>query len=310
MAARSARAATDAGGRHGSSRALGGSPASACRVPGGLAEAGYVEGKNLTIEKRSTNFDFRPELLAEAMRDLVRLNVNVIFAGGPEPLAEARNATTSTPIVGTDFENDPIAKGYTTSLARPSSNITGVFLDIPELSGKQVGLLREILPRLARIAIFGVPSLNALQFAATETAARALTIQSEIIEVRSQDDIERALETATTRGVEAGIVLQSPLAFNTSKQFAQLALVKRLPLISLFAEFPKTGGLIAYGPSISELFRRCGEYVGKVLNGSKPSDLPIQRPEKFDLVINLKTAEALGVTVPPVLLATADEIIE
>jgi putative tryptophan/tyrosine transport system substrate-binding protein len=273
----------------------------------GLAEAGYVEGKNLAIELRVSNF--RPEQLAEAMRDLVRLNVNVIFAIGPETLAEARNATTSIPIVGTDFENDPVAKGYVRTLARPGGNITGVFLDIPELSGKQVGLLREVLPRLSRVAIFGVPGLNALQFAATETAARALTIQSEIIEMRSPDDIERALETAT-RGVEAGIVLWSPLAFETSKQFAGLAVAKRLPVISLFAEFPKAGGFMAYGPDVGEIFRRCGDYVAKILHGAKPSELPIQRPEKFDLVINLKTAEALDVTVPPVLLVTADEVIE
>jgi ABC-type uncharacterized transport system substrate-binding protein len=148
----------------------------------GLAEAGYVEGKSLEIELRVTNF--RPEKLAEAMRDVVRLNVDVIFAIGPETLAEARNATTSIPIIGTDFENDPVAKGYVRTLARPGGNITGMFLDIPELSGKQVGLLREVLPRLSRIAIFGVPGLNALQFSATEAAARALTIQSEIIEAR------------------------------------------------------------------------------------------------------------------------------
>jgi putative tryptophan/tyrosine transport system substrate-binding protein len=235
--------------------------------------------------------------------------VNVIFAIGPEALAEARNATTSIPIVGTDFENDPVAKGYVRTLARPGGNITGMFLDIPELCGKQVGLLREVLPRLSRIAIFGVPGLNALQFAATETAARALAIQSEIIEMRSPDDIERALETAT-RGVEAGIVLWSPLAFNTSKQFAGLALAKRLPLISLFAEFPKSGGLIAYGPNIGEIFRRCGDYVAKILHGAKPSDLPIQRPEKFDLVINLKTATALGLDMPTQLQQLADEVIE
>jgi putative ABC transport system substrate-binding protein len=185
-----------------------------------------------------------------------------------------------------------------------------MFLDIPELSGKQVGLLKEIVPRLSRIAIFGVPGLNALQFAATETAAQALTIQSEIIEIRSPDDIERALETATIRGVEAGIVLWSVLAFNTSKQFAELALAKRLPLISLFVEFPKAGGLMAYGPNLIKLFRRCGDYVAKILHGAKPSDLPIQRPERFDLVINLKTAQALGLSVPPLLLATADEVIE
>ena len=274
----------------------------------GLAEAGYVEGKNLAIETRVTKY--RPELLAEAMRDVVHLKVNVIFAIGPEALAEARNATTSIPIVGTDFENDPVAKGYTTSLARPSGNITAMFLDIPELSGKQVGLLREVLPRLSRIAIFGVPGLNALQFAATETAARALTIQSEIIEMRSPDDIERALETATTRGVEAGVVLWSPLALNTSKQFAELALAKRLPLISLFAEFPKAGGFIAYGPNVADIFRRCGDYVAKILHGANPGDLPIQRPVKFDLVINLQTTQALGLDVPVQLQQLADEVIE
>ena len=142
-----------------------------------------------------------------------------------------------------------------------------------------MGLLREVLPRLSRIAIFGVPGLNALQFTATETAARALTIQSEIIEVRSLDHLERALETAK-QGALKPVSLQSPLAFNTSKQFAGLALAKRLPLISLFAEFPKFGGLIAYGPNVGEIFRRCGDYVAKILHGAKPSELPIQRPER------------------------------
>ena len=155
-----------------------------------------------------------------------------------------------------------------------------------------------------------IPGLNALQFAAPDKAAQALMIQSETIEIRPPDDIERALETATTRGVEAGIVLQSVLAFNTSKQFAELALAKRLPLISLFAEFPKAGGLIGYGPNLIELFRRCGDYVAKILHGAKPSDLPIQRPEKFDLVINLKTAAALGLNIPTQLQQLADEVIE
>jgi putative ABC transport system substrate-binding protein len=128
--------------------------------------------------------------------------------------------------------------------------------------------------------------------------------------VRVADDFERALEAARTKHVEADILLSSPLAFQVSKQVGEIAIANRLPLISLFAEFPKVGGLIAYGPNIADMFRRCGDYVGKILHGAKPSDLPIQRPEKFDLVINLKTAEALGVTVPPVLLATADEVIE
>jgi putative ABC transport system substrate-binding protein len=145
-----------------------------------LAEEGYVEGKNLVIETRITSFD----LLAEAMREAVRRNVNVIFAATPEAVVAARNATTSIPIVAVDLESDPIAKGYVKSLARPGGNLTGMFLALPELSGKQVGLLKEIVPRLSRIAIFGIPGLNAAQFAATETVVRALAREAEVMEVR------------------------------------------------------------------------------------------------------------------------------
>jgi putative tryptophan/tyrosine transport system substrate-binding protein len=157
----------------------------------GLAEAGYVEGKNLAIEYRFTNF--RPESMTEAAGDLARLNMKVIFAPTPQSLAAIRNATTSIPVVALDLESDPLAKGYVKSLARPGGNMTGMFLDIPELSGKQVGLLKEIVPRLSRIAIFGVPGLNAAQFAATETAVRALALEAEVMEVRVADDFERAL---------------------------------------------------------------------------------------------------------------------
>jgi putative tryptophan/tyrosine transport system substrate-binding protein len=274
----------------------------------GLADAGYVEGKNLAIEYRLTNF--KPELMTEAVRDLVRLNVNVIFASTPEAVVAVRNATTNIPVVAMDLESDPLAKGYVKSLARPGGNMTGMFLDIPELSGKQVGFLKEIVPRLSRIAIFGIPDLNAAQFAATETAVRALALEAEIIEVRSPDDFEGALEAARTRHVEAGILLSSPLVFVPSKQIGELALAKRLPLISLFGEFPKSGGLIAYGPNVAEIFRRSGDYVAKILHGAKPSELPIQRPERFDLVINLKTATALGVDMPTQLQQLADEVIE
>jgi putative ABC transport system substrate-binding protein len=271
----------------------------------GLAEAGFVEGKNLVIEYRFANF--RPELMLDGAADLIRRNVNVIFAGNPEAVAAARDATTSIPIVGVDLESDPLAKGYVKSLARPGGNMTGMFLDLPELSGKQVGLLKEIIPRLSRIAIFGIPGLNAAQFAATETAVRALALEAEIMEVR---DFEQAFDAARTRHVDAGILLSSPLVFIFSKQIGELALAKRLPLISLFAEFPKSGGLISYGPNVSEMFRRCGDYVAKILHGAKASDLPIQRPEKFDLVINLKTAAALGLDVPSQLQQLADEVIE
>jgi len=199
---------------------------------------------------------------------------------------------------------------YIKSLAHPGGNLTGVFLDLPELSGKQVGLLKEMVPGLSRIAIFGIRGLNAAQFAAAASAVRTVGVEAEIIEVQVPDDWGRALEAAKTRQVEAGILLSSPLVFISSKQIGELALANRLPLISLFAEFPKAGGFIAYGPNLAAMLQRAGVYVGKILHGAKPNDLPIQRPEKFDLVVNLKTAKALGIVVPPTSLALADEVIE
>ena len=273
----------------------------------GLAEEGYVEGKNLAIENRFTNF--KPELMPEAAGDLVRLKVNVIFAATPEAVAAARNATSSIPIVGIDLESDPLAMGYIKSLARPGGNLTGIFLDLPELSGKQIGLLKEIVPRLSHITVFGIPGLNAAQFAAA-AAAQAVGVEAETIEVQIPDDWGRALEAAKTRQVEAGILLSSPLVFIASEQVGKIALAQRLPLISLFDAFPKNGGLLAYGPNLVDMFKRCGSYVGKIVQGAKPSDLPIQRPEKFDLTINLKTATAIGVDVPAHLQQLADEIIE
>jgi putative tryptophan/tyrosine transport system substrate-binding protein len=274
----------------------------------GLAEAGYAEGKNLVIEYRFTGF--KPQLRSEAARDLARLNVDVIFAAGPELVTAARNATTSIPIVAVDLETDPLAKGYIKSLARPGGNMTGIFLDLPELIGKQLGLLKEIVPGLSRIAIIGIPGLNAAQFEAAQTVVGAVGIEAKIMEVQVADDFEGALEASRTKHVDAGILLSSPLVFVASKQIGELAIAKRLPLISLFAVFPQSGGLISCGPSVGESYRRCGDYVAKILHGAKPSDLPIQRPEKFDLVINLKTATALGVDIPTQLQQLADGVIE
>ena len=181
----------------------------------GLAEAGYVDGKNLIIEYRFPNYKL--ELLPGLARDLIQRNVKVIFALTPETVAAARNETTSIPIVALDLESDPIAMGYVESLARPGGNLTGVFLDIPEMSGKQVGLLKEMVPRLSRLAIFGIPGLNSLQFASTKAATEAFALEPETIEVRVPSDFEDAFETARSRHVEAGILLSSPLMFNKLK---------------------------------------------------------------------------------------------
>ena len=271
----------------------------------GMAELGYVEGKNF-----ATVYRVNPDSMPQAAADLVRRNVNAIFAATPAAVAAVSKATTTIPVVAIDLDSDPVAKGYVQSIARPGGNITGMFLGIPELGGKQLELLKEIVPRLSRIGVFGVPGLNAPQFEATETAARASAVEVEVLEVRVADDLRGAMEAAQVRHVEAGILLSSPLVFTSSKLIGELAIAKRLPLISLFSEFPRNGGLIAYGPNLTDIFRRCGEYVGKVLHGARPSHLPLQRPERFDLVINLKTATAIGVDVPAHLQQLADEIID
>jgi putative tryptophan/tyrosine transport system substrate-binding protein len=252
----------------------------------------------------------RPELLPDRAADLVRLSVDVIFARGPGAVAAVKNVTTTIPIVAVDLESDPVAMGFIKTLARPGGNITGVFLDIPELTGKQMELLKEVFPQIARVAILGDPAINAPQFAATESAARAFAVEPESVELRVSNDFAAALETARARGAEAGILLSSPLVFTQSRQIAELAIAKRFPVISLFSEFPKAGGFMAYGPSVPESYRRCGGYVGRILQGAKPGDLPIERPERFELVINVKTANTLSLTVPPTLLARADEVIE
>ena len=275
----------------------------------GLTQGGYTEGKTVRIEYRDANF--KPELMLPAARELVRLKVDVIVApGGPALVGAAREATSSIPIVAHDLESDPLAKGWVKSLAQPGGNMTGFFLDIPEMSGKQLALLRELVPLLSRLAVIGVPDLNAVQFASTKSATKATGIETEILEVQSPDDFEGAMDTARAKHADAGILLSSPLVYGQLKKIAELALVKRFPLICLFPNFAQAGGLMSYGPNMEDEWRRCAGYVVRILRGDRPSELPIQRPERFDLVINLKTAAAFGLSVPTLLLATANEVIE
>ena len=200
--------------------------------------------------------------------------------------------------------------GFVHNLARPGGNITGVFLDLPELSGKQLQLLRDIVPTISRVAVLGDPVLNAPQFRATEQAARDLGIRLTRLEVRAPSDLERALEAARRGGNRAVILLSSPLVFVHRDEIASMAASRHLPAVSMFVEFAEAGGLMVYGPSLREAFRRCGGYVARILRGARPGDLPIERPEKFDLVINRKTARALGLAIPPALRQRADQVIE
>ena len=274
----------------------------------GLAQQGYVEGQRVTFVDR--NADNVPARLQGVTEELVRLQPDILFARGPDAVFAIRRTGTKIPIVAVDLESDPVAAGFAKSLAHPGGNVTGVFMDLPEMTAKQLQLLREILPNLSRVAVLGDSFGNAAQFRAAERAARTLGIQLQGFEGRTLAELETAMESARAAGDKAIILFSSPLVFGNSARLATVALEKRLPTVSLFGAFPHAGGLLSYGPNIGEAFRRCGVYVAKVLAGAKAGDLPIERPERFELVINTKTAKALGLTMPPSLLARADQLID
>ena len=276
----------------------------------GLREAGYVEGRNVTFEARSARG--RPERFPELAAELVRLNVDVIFARGPEAVRAAKAATqaSATPIVAVDLESDPVAARLVGSLAKPGGNVTGTFLDLAELSGKQLQLLREILPGLSRIAALGHPTTNAAQLRAVEVAAGTLGMRVQTLALRAGADLGTAFEAATRERAGSIIVLGSPLSLLHRVQIGELALKHRLPTMFGYRPHVEAGGLISYGPNLAAMFRQCGVYVGKILTGSKPADLPIERPTRFDLVINTKTTKALSLTIPPSLLLRADQVIQ
>jgi putative ABC transport system substrate-binding protein len=275
----------------------------------GLRELGYVEGKNVAIEYRYAegNFDRLPALAAE----LVRLNVNVIVTGGPTAIPAAKAATTVIPIVMA-FDTDPVGSGFAASLAKPGGNITGLSTLAPELSAKQIELLKEIVPKLARVAVLGTASRpgSAHALREVENAAKALKVQVQFQDVVDPKGIDAAFLAARKGSADAVLVLGSPL-FNANRmELTELASKSRYPVIYDRAEFVEAGGLMTYSVSLADLARRAATYVDKILKGAKPGDLPIEQPTKFDLVVNMKTAKALGIKIPNSVLAQATKVIE
>jgi len=274
----------------------------------GLRDLGYVEGKNIVIEYRYAegNIDRLPALLDE----LIRLKVDVIVASGPSPTRAAKKATATIPIVMT-WDYDPVGNGYVASLARPGGNITGLSILAPEISGKQLELLKEIVPKLSRVAVLGTSTVpgNAEALKATELAAQAHKVQLQYLEVRDRKDIETAFQTARKGRADAVLALASRVLLTDRTQVAELAVKSRLPAIYGEREHVEAGGLVTYSVSISDLFRRAATYVDKILKGAKPSDLPVEQPIKFEFVINLKAAKQIGLTIPPNVLARADRVI-
>jgi putative ABC transport system substrate-binding protein len=237
--------------------------------------------------------------------------VNTIFARGTWALKAARNATQTIPILGIDLEADPVEAGLVASISRPGGNITGLFLDLSELSGKHLQILKEIIPGASRVAVLGDPVINAPQFREMERVASALATQTKSLEIANGfDDLDHAFKLARAWQATAVVVLSNPLTLAYRTQLAEFAKNTNLPTMFLYRAHVSAGGLISYGPDLPDMFRRCGVYMGRILDGTKPADLPIERPARFELVINLKTANTLGVTIPPSLLARADEVIE
>jgi putative ABC transport system substrate-binding protein len=275
---------------------------------GRLRDFGWIEGQNIELQYR---FGDRDEVkLRNGALELVRLSVDVIVAVSSASLKAARTATGSIPVVAIDLETDPVASGLANSIARPGKNVTGLFLDLPELNGKRLELLREVVPRLTRVAVLWDPSLDPAPLTAAEAAARTANMLLQPVAVRRPADFDQALRAATAQRAGAIMVIQSPMLDVHDRDIADLAAQRRLPSIALFRKFTESGGLMSYGPDLNALFAQAAHYVDRILKGTKPGDLPIERPARFELVINMKTAKALGLTIPPSLLLRADQIIE
>ncbi len=275
----------------------------------GLRELGYVEGQNIVIERRYS--EGRQERLPELAAELVRLKVDVIVAAGTPPPHAAKRATTTIPIVMTNHA-DPVGSGLVASLARPGGNITGLSLLTPELVGKHLELLKEAIRRLSRVAVLWNPAnqAHALSLREAEVGARSLGVQLQILEARGPNEFDSAFSAMTKERAGAVIVLGDPMFFGERTRIAELAARSRLPSMTLLMEHAEAGSLMAYGASLRDNFRRAAAYVDKILKGAKPGDLPIEQPTKFELVVNLKTAKTLGLTIPQSILIRADRVIQ
>jgi putative ABC transport system substrate-binding protein len=275
----------------------------------GLRELGYVEGKNIVIEYRHA--EGKLDRLSALAAELVRLKVDVIVTGGGGGATRAaKEATKTIPIVMAG-DVDPVGQGSVTSLARPGGNITGLSTLTPEISGKRLELLKEIVPKLSRVAVLGTstgPSTARL-LQEVEPVARAFAVKLQFLDIQSAKDIETAFRAATKGRAEGILVLTGPVINAQRKQIADLAAKSRLPAIYPFPEYVDASGLMSYSASIADLYRRAAIYVDKILKGANPADLPVEQPTKFEFIINLKAAKQIGLTIPPTVLASADKVI-
>jgi putative tryptophan/tyrosine transport system substrate-binding protein len=254
--------------------------------------------------------DNQLDRLPALAQELVEQGVRAICAAAPTAVGAARKATSAIPIIAMDLESDPVADGWATSLAHPGGNVTGVFLDLPGFSAKILQLLREAVPGISKVAVFWLPASGPRQLEAVRSAASALDLTLEVFEVGRPSEFEGAFQAAAKSKASGVLMLSSPLFASNPQVLADLALSNRLPAISIFPDFAQKGGLIAYGPDLLELYPQAGVMTRKLLQGASAADLPIERPTRFKLIANLKTASALRVTLPTSILLSADEVIE
>jgi putative ABC transport system substrate-binding protein len=276
----------------------------------GLRELGYVEGRNFAIEYRSA--EGRPERLRDLASELVRLKVDVMVTRGTPAALAAKQATGTIPIVMAS-SGDPAAEGIVASLARPGGNVTGLHtMAPPELGGSRLQVLKEMVPGASRVGVLWNPATHytPLLVRETEKAARAMGIQLQSFEVQAPEDFDRTFEAAVLRQIDALVTVEDYLTFTHRTRIVDFAAISRLPAVHGLREFVNAGGLMAYGTDRQDLFRRSATYVLRILEGARPADLSVEPPTKFELVINLKTVRALGLTIPPSLLARADQVID
>jgi putative ABC transport system substrate-binding protein len=273
-----------------------------------LRELGWIEGRTVAIEYRWAGGS--GQRAAELIAELVQLKVDVIVTNGTPMIIAAKRATSIVPIVFAAAV-DPVGARLVASLGRPGGNVTGLSLQATDLAGKHIELLRNVRPEFSKLAIIvNVSSTNTIsQLQEAKEAARTLGVSVDVLEIRQAEDIAPAIEAAKERA-EALFVLNEPLVIEQRARINELAIAAKIPTVYAFREFVDSGGLMSYGPHFPDLFRRAGEYVDKILRGAKPGDLPVEQPTRFELVLNLKTAKALGIVMPPTLLARADEVIE
>jgi len=274
----------------------------------GLRELGYVEGQNIAIEFRWAEGKY--DRLAGLAAELVRLTVNVLMAGTQAAIQAAKHATETIPIVM--VASDPVAAGFVVSLARPGGNITGVSMMSAEVIGKQLEMLKEVVPRVSRVALLGNPTNpgNAQWVRDAQDAARALSVRLQPLEARDPSEIDNAFTEMTREQAGAVVILNDTMLSDNRIRIADHAVRRRLPTVFGLSEYAEVGGLLTYEADRADRWRRAATFVDKILKGAKPGDLPVEQPTKFELIINLKTAKALGLTIPPSLLQRADQVIE